>query len=313
METPITMSVLIPYHNSQETLAETIRSVMRQDVEGLEIIVADDHSDTSARLALDAMARSNGLFKIVDVHGRGPSAARNAAVAAATGDVYCFLDADDCLRPGALDAFKRFLEANPDVGVTFGRVRITEDPASPGGIITPFCADPTLAQIIGENRVCTTSNVVVRAKAFSDIGFFNEKLFHAEDQEWLARAHQDKRWGLAGLNRVTLDYRTSPGGLSSNLKKMESGWRQMVDAVMYRSNPPSSAEIAEATGLFYRYLARRALRLGHSRTDSAMYMARSLTAYPRILLREAKRTWPTLVAASAVLCLGVSPFKKVFR
>ena len=313
MHHPESISVLIPFHNSDETIAETIASVTAQRLDHLEIIIADDHSSADARATLDAIVCGNSMVRIIDVNGRGPSSARNAAAAAASGSIYCFLDADDCLRAGALEAYRQFFKDNRDVGVAFGRVRITDNPSEPGGVVTPCCAKPSLAQIIGENRVCTTSNVVARAEAFSDIGGFDESLSHAEDQEWLARAYKNPRWLLAGIDRVTLDYRTSHGGLSSDLKKMETGWRRMVRTVKHRAQSISHAQIAESTGLFYRYLARRALRLGQSRTDSAMFMIRALAAHPVLLIRETGRTWPTLLGALAVLSFGTAPFRKIFQ
>ena len=306
-------SILIPFHNSAETIEETIESVQAQTSVSFEIIIADDHSDSAARGALNALARKEPRICIINTASRGPSAARNAAAAAATGEILCFLDADDCLRPGALGAYQRLFSADPETGVAFGRVRITETPSREGGIVTPYCGAPSLAQIIGENRICTTSNIVVRRGAFADIGGFDETLFHAEDQEWLARAYLHPCWALTGLNRITLDYRTSPGGLSSDLARMETGWTRMIRAVTERARGIPSIQIAEATGLFYRYLARRALRLGASRADSAAFMARAIRAHPAMMFREIPRTWPTLLGAAAVLCFGAAPFRKVFR
>ena len=306
-------SILIPFHNSEETIEETIASIQAQKGASVEIVIADDHSNSAARRALNALARKEPRIRIVNTQKRGPSAARNIAAKAATGAVFCFLDADDCFRPGALAAYERFLRANPQVGAAFGRVRITGSPSDEGGVITPCCPEPSLSQIIGENRVCTTSNIVVRREAFTDIGGFDEALSHAEDQEWLARAYLHPRWRLEGLNRVTLDYRTSPEGLSSDLLRMETGWRRMVRTVTRRACTVSRTQVAEATGLFYRYLARRALRLGASRADGAVFMARALRAYPGLLFCEIRRTWPTLFGVVVVLCFGAAPFRKAFR
>ena len=307
------VSILVPFHNSHGTLVETINSVLAQDHANLEIIVADDHSDRVSRACLDAIARRHPMVHIIDVCGRGPSAARNAAVKAASGTVLCFLDADDCLRDGALSAYLEFLQQHPSVGVAFGRVRITPEPSKSGGVVTPFCASPSLAQIIGENWICTTSNIVVRAEAFSDIGEFDEELARAEDQEWLARAYANPNWSLAGIDRVTLDYRTSSGGLSSDLYRMEKGWQVMVETVLRRAQSVSDAQLSESTGRFYRYLARRALRLGQSRTACMVFLGRALAAYPRLLVCECRRTWATFFGAVVVLIFGVAPFRKIFR
>jgi len=71
---------------------EAIESVMRQQFFRVEIIVVDDGS-TDATLA-----EVNTLFPDIitmRLHGVGPGRARNAGVAAATGDILMFLDSDD--------------------------------------------------------------------------------------------------------------------------------------------------------------------------------------------------------------------------
>lgn len=306
-------SILIPYHNSQATIAETLASVMAQKIDSFEIIIADDRSTAEARAVIAKLSAPDTRIRIVNAARPGPSSARNTAAAAAHGEILCFLDADDCLHPDAFKVYSQAFAENPCLGIAFGRVRITPEPQKPGGIVTPFCPAPSFAQIAGENRVCTASNIVVRKEAFADIGGFNENLVHAEDQEWLARAFINANWRMRGLDQVTLDYRTSPDGLSSDLKRMEQGWLQMMRA--FREGAPTIAreQIATARGMFYRYLARRALRLGQSRLDSAVYMTQALIAYPSMTFREARRTWATLIASLAVLLVGARPFRNILH
>ena len=306
-------SIIVPYHNAHETIRDTVHSVIAQNMERLEIIIVDDRSAPTSVEFLKNLARDDDRIKIIKSTRPGPSAARNAAVDVSTGDIICFLDADDCLRLGTLRFYEKAFRRIPGLGIAFGRVRITSNPARPGGIVTPHCAAPTLAQIIGENRVCTTSNIVVRREALTEIGGFDENLTHAEDQEWLARAYLNQRWVLRGMDRVTLDYRTSPNGLSSDLRKMERGWLKMLATFQAREPSVSHRQIAAIRGTFYRYLARRALRLGVSRIDGATYFGQAVTSYPKIVFSEVKRTWSTAIAAMAVLFFGPRLFHRVLH
>jgi len=303
-------SILIPYHNGQATIAETIASIENQSGISYEIIVADDRSSSSARKYLETLQKSTRQLKIIDATGTGPSAARNSAALQAKGQIFCFLDADDCLKENALNSFKILLDKNPKTGVCFGRVRIAKNPGHIGGIITPHCASPRLAQIIGENRICTASNIIVRKEAFFDIGSFNEKMTHAEDQEWLGRAFLFPRWTIEGLDMITLDYRTSIGGLSTNLKKMENGWRVLIKELSISQKNLDSSALSEAKALFYRYLARRSLRLGLSRTEAAYFILIAIGASIRTPWSEVKRTTITTLASFAVFIVGIRPFRK---
>lgn len=86
------ISCIIPTKNRCHMTLEAIESVMRQQFFRVEIIVVDDGS-TDATLA-----EVNTLFPDIitmRLHGVGPGRARNAGVAAATGDILMFLDSDD--------------------------------------------------------------------------------------------------------------------------------------------------------------------------------------------------------------------------
>ena len=88
------VSVIIPAHNAEAWLAETIRSVAAQTYAPTEVLVVDDASTDGTR----AVAARLGAI-VVEVRGAGPGGARNAGMSAARGEFLQFLDADDLLVP----------------------------------------------------------------------------------------------------------------------------------------------------------------------------------------------------------------------
>lgn len=306
------VSVLIPYHNGEKTILQTVQSVFEQHDIAYEVIIVDDRSTPTARRFVDDISKKYADLFVVDACGSGPSAARNTGVRYARGKYLCFLDADDCLNPNALKTLCDTLTDNPDIGVVFGRVRITPSPGENAGTLSAYCPAPTLPQIAGENRICTASNIVTRQTAFKEIGPFDETLNRAEDQEWLARAFFCPHWKIRGISMVTLDYRTSIGGLSTDLSGMEDGWVTLMRRLKISGHDISRKMHAEIKSQFYRYLARRALRLKTSRCDAGYYMIIALTASPKIIWTEFRRTVPTAIASVAVMVVGNRPFNKVF-
>lgn len=96
------VSVVIPAYNNGRTLDETIRSVLGQEVEGLEVIIAD-HSSTDDTAAV--MARFEGDARVTLLHTEaGGGAKRNwdAVTDAATGEFIKLVCGDDVLREGVL-------------------------------------------------------------------------------------------------------------------------------------------------------------------------------------------------------------------
>src|SRR5262245_46996056 len=97
---PGLVSVIIPCHNAERFLAETLESVFAQTYPYTEIIVVDDGStDSSAKLIEAYGDRVKAEFGAR----RGGSAARNRGTALSCGEFIQYLDADDLLMPDALE------------------------------------------------------------------------------------------------------------------------------------------------------------------------------------------------------------------
>ncbi|MEQ9451361.1 MAG: glycosyltransferase [Pseudomonadales bacterium] len=92
------ISVIVPTWNREKTVCSAIDSILRQSYPAFETIISDDGSSDSTIAVLktrySAELRS-GLIKIVENKHEGVSAARNAGMALATGDVFCYLDSDN--------------------------------------------------------------------------------------------------------------------------------------------------------------------------------------------------------------------------
>jgi glycosyltransferase involved in cell wall biosynthesis len=94
-------------------VCEAVESALRQQVGKVEVIVVDDGStDETANL----LTRNFGSrIRLLRLPKRGGvSAARNAGVRLATGELLAFLDSDDLWLPGKLEAELRALERFPD-------------------------------------------------------------------------------------------------------------------------------------------------------------------------------------------------------
>ena len=89
------VSIIIPCYQQGRFLAEAIESALGQTHPAVETIVVNDGSTDKT----DAVARSFGQRIRYITHANAVSAARNAGIAAAQGDYFLFLDADDVLRP----------------------------------------------------------------------------------------------------------------------------------------------------------------------------------------------------------------------
>lgn len=97
----IAVSVIIPVHNAEDFIEDTILSVKSQDFTDWEIVLVDDCSTDRSREIIERF-EDEKIHLIVHSKGRGAAAARNTGLSKARGRYITFLDADDLWDPQKL-------------------------------------------------------------------------------------------------------------------------------------------------------------------------------------------------------------------
>ena len=121
-------SVLIPTHNREEYVRQAIDSVLSQTFTDYEVFVIDDGSTDRT----PELLRSYGhRIRALRQPNQGPEAARNRAAAQASGEYLAFLDSDDLLLPGALEAYDRIIRTLDSPPLMIGAMIYFEDQPPP--------------------------------------------------------------------------------------------------------------------------------------------------------------------------------------
>jgi glycosyltransferase involved in cell wall biosynthesis len=157
------VSVIVPAHNAAETLGAALDALAAQDTESeFEVIVVDDGSSDETV----AVAEASPLHpRVVREHGVGPGPARNAGVAASSGAMLAFTDADCVPTPGWLTAG---VAALADAELVQGAVH-----ADPGAALGPF--DRTV-WVTREGGLYECASLFVRRTTFDRVGGFEDWL-----------------------------------------------------------------------------------------------------------------------------------------
>jgi glycosyltransferase involved in cell wall biosynthesis len=224
---------MIGAYNAAPYLGEAIESALSQDYEPIELIVVDDGStDETADVA-----RSFAQAKVIQQENGGNGAARNRAVANASGELYAFLDADDRFTLGKLSQQKAALDADPDLDMVFGHVR---------EFFSPELDEETRASLrppAPEPMPWTAPNLMlIRRGSFERVGPFSTAVRVGVTVDWFARA-QEAGLRHTILPEVVLERRlhTQNNGLRERASRS-----QYLDVIRQAMERRRAAEAAQA-------------------------------------------------------------------
>jgi len=111
------LSIIMPVYNVKAYLDRSIKSILTQSYEDLELIIVDDGSTDGSSEMIDVYAREDERVVVIHQQNGGVSAARNAALQVFKGRYVTFVDPDDFLSKETLEVHVEYLEANPDVDI----------------------------------------------------------------------------------------------------------------------------------------------------------------------------------------------------
>jgi glycosyltransferase involved in cell wall biosynthesis len=214
------VSVVIPYYNTAEVVAETLDSVLAQTYTDYEIILVNDDSPDTARLER-VLAPYAGKLKYIRTENRGVAAARNTAIRQARGELIAFIDSDDLWMPDYLSYQVGQLDADPSADIVYPNAVIFGAGES-GRKLAMKLSRPTpevtFSRLVTEECAVVVS-ALARKTALERVGLFDEQLCRCEDFDlWLRCVKANSR--IIYHHEVLLRYRRRPGSLSSDPSRM---------------------------------------------------------------------------------------------
>ncbi len=227
---PGLVTVIVPFFNREQYLAQTIRSILNQSHESLELILVDDGSSDSSFSVVQSFP--DPRIRCVQLIKRsGKSAALNQVLPLARGEWLTFFDSDDIMTRDSLKARIEFFEKNPKALSVIGRIgRLIDDQGKTVSKTHPlnqYLRDSLrvtrqLAQSIGslipelftyENCPLGPLNAaLLRRELVEQIGWFRENFAPWEDREYMIRAAV--RQPVQFLDRAVIWYRVHDSNLS---------------------------------------------------------------------------------------------------
>jgi GT2 family glycosyltransferase len=223
----MTISVIIPTLNRSDYLCQTLDSVFAQTRLPDEVFVVDDGSTDDTRERVTAYPK---VVRYIYQENRGPATARNNGMSVATGDALLFLDSDDLLLPGALEALEAALSLNPQSVLAYCRAQIID---ASGAISEPLWQvgneaerDHLWEALASVNFIRTTGCVLVRRTALESVGGWDESQ-RLEDWELWLRLAEKTGVSFVRVPEPLLQYRVHQTNLSHQEVDVYKGGRKI--------------------------------------------------------------------------------------
>ena|GEM_PF-6084741 len=218
------ISVIVPAYNAEDTILDTLESLIAQTYPNWEAIVVDDGStDETAKLVGRFVERDTRIRLIRQPNG-GESAARNAGIAHAVHDWLLFLDSDDWISPQHLRRLTDELLSNHTLdAVHCGSARVALDGTLTIEEYLPPSGDmfPTLAR----RAAFPIHACIVRKSLVEAVGIFDPSFQKSSDWDlWQRIARTGAQFGA--VREILAFYRTRPNSVSLDAHLMlEDGLR----------------------------------------------------------------------------------------
>lgn len=178
------IAVVIPHLNQPDLLARCLASLSDGRRAPDEVVVVDNGSDVLP----EAVVAGHPGVRLIEQPDPGPGPARNAGIAATTGDIVACIDADCLADPDWLAAMETAFE-DPQAQVLGGDVRIALVDPERLTVLEAYESEYAyrMDRYIAREGFTGTGNLGLRREVFAAVGPF-AGLSVAEDRDWGQRA-----------------------------------------------------------------------------------------------------------------------------
>ena len=322
------ISVIIPVYNGEQTIKETIDSLLGQTYANWELIVINDgSSDRTLEILEEILGQHPSVsHKIVSYAQTGVCASRNRGANLAQGEFLAFLDADDLWSPDKLaqqlQSLLNFTEnftGNSTEISTRNSTEITRKLAKAAvayswtdylneageflysGSHACHQGDVYQYLLLG-NFLENGSNALIYAPVFHEVGGFDESLVGGE--EWDLFIRMARRYEFVVVTQVQVFYRLSNQSSSASLDRQAAECLKVIDR-SFSASPPHFQQLKpQSLGNLYRYLTFRGLSSDLAYTHPRLllgYLWQSLRHDPQGILPRWKLL--SIVATKLIIAL----------
>lgn len=238
------VSVLMTVYNGQRYVEEAVRSVLRQDLTDLELVVVDDGSTDRTPEIVRRIATEDRRLRVHTQPNRGIPQSANQGLSMCRGQYIARLDSDDVAKPDRLRRQVAFLQEH-DVVATGSWFDLIDPRGRFLTLLKPPEDDAEIQKLIlaGHGAICHPTSMA-RHDALKKIGGYDEHFALAEDLDlWLRLGEIGK---LANIPLSLTRYRLHPRSISEEKCQQQRDYaREACERAWKRRGIEASFEASE--------------------------------------------------------------------
>ncbi|MEQ9672352.1 glycosyltransferase family 2 protein [Coleofasciculus sp. G2-EDA-02] len=250
------VSVIIPAYNAEAFIEKTLKSVLSQTYQNLEVLVVDDGSQDRTPEIIKSIAQQDKRVVLLQQKNAGVAAARNLGIEKSQGEFIAPIDADDIWYPENIEKqVQCFLESDPSVGLVYSwSVDIDQDDVPTGIFRAAKIEGEVYVTLVGHNFIGNASASMIRRDCLQQVGGYNCQL-----KEQAAQGCED--WDIYLRIAEVCQFRVVPDFLI--------GYRKITNSMSR-----DSTQMAKS-----HHLVMQAVRQRHPEIPTALYGFSSSSLY----------------------------------
>lgn len=300
------VSILCPAYNAEKFIANTLRSILEQDYDNIEIVVSDDCSTDATVAIVKGFADLYPHKIILNVNecNLGITDNCNVTLAMCRGKYMAFFAGDDLMYPGKISAQVSAMEADPDCSMTYHSVDVLDGDNGNKVLFTTERHEQkyfSFFDVIKRGGVIGACSIMARRDAIPSYGFSTN---FPSVSDWLMHIEIALRGRVVKVTGIYAGYIRHSKGASRKTFETLREIQGTLDFINKRYN--NNTEMVNATRKAYQryatgelarlFIAGDAQRLGvlykEHLADMPIYKAINLVLMAMVRLRI-HNTWIT--------------------
>ncbi|KKP55482.1 MAG: Glycosyl transferase family 2 [candidate division WS6 bacterium GW2011_GWB1_33_6] len=173
------VSIVIPVHNGEKYIKESIDSCINQTYRNTEILVVDDKSEDGT---LDILREYKDRIKVIPIEKQnGLGNVINVGIRQSKGKYIARMDADDIMYPTRLEKQVEYLESNPNCVAVGGQIDIIDEYGDKVNHREYALTDKELRKNRFLFQPFAHPAVTLRKSTLENIGLYPEDMWKVED------------------------------------------------------------------------------------------------------------------------------------